>query len=157
MKRLGLWAGVAMALFLVVGFSDVNQDKAAGKKHTTCTVATLKGRYLFADAGMLLPPAAGVTVATPGADAGFNVFNGDGTGTDTVTVRLNGVIQFHNLVVPTIYTLNPDCTGTITVNVPGGGGPTFDIFVAPDGAAISVIATNPGNYPSRIVRRVASE
>jgi hypothetical protein len=74
-----------------------------------------------------------------------------------VTLRLNGVIQFHNLVVNTAYTLNPNCTGTVTVHVPGGGGPTFDIFVAPDGELLSRIATDPGNYPSRIEFRVASE
>jgi hypothetical protein len=58
----------------------------------------LKGRYIFADAGTILPPAFGVNTPTLGADAGFEEFNGDGT-------------------------------GSIAVHVPGGGGPTFDIFV----------------------------
>jgi len=100
------------------------------------------------------PPAFGVTAPTLAADAGFETFNGDGTGTDIVTLRVNGVIQFHNFVASTRYTLNPNCTGTITVSVNGGPGPTFDIFVAPDGEAFSSIATDPGNYPSRIERRV---
>ena len=136
----------------------VGQGPAASNKHPrTCSLATLKGRYLFADKGTLLPPAFGVTTPTLAADAGFEVFNGDGTGTDTVTLRVNGVIMFHNIVVPTTYTLDPNCTGTITVHVPGGGGPTFDIFVAPDGEAFSSIATDPGNYPSRIELRVGSD
>lgn len=139
--------------------SDVGRGAAARNRNhpRTCSLATLKGRYLFADAGTLLPPAAGVTAPTLAADAGFEVFNGDGTGTDTVTFRVNGVIRFHNIAVPTTYTINPNCTGTITVQLPGGGGPTFDIFVAPDGEMFSSIATDPGNYPSRIEQRVASE
>jgi streptogramin lyase len=154
MKRVGLWAAVGIGLFLIGGFSAVDQSSAAGKKTPTCSLATLKGQYIFADAGTLLPPAFGVTAPTLAADAGFETFNGDGTGPDIVTLRVNGVIQFHNIVASTRYTLNPNCTGTITVSVNGGPGPTFDIFVAPDGEAFSSIATDPGNYPSRIERRV---
>lgn len=157
MRRFGWLAAVGIGFVLVAGFSAADQGIAAGKKNTTCSVATLKGRYIFADAGTLLPPAFGVQAPTPAADAGFEIFNGDGTGTDIVTLRVNGVIVFHNIVASTTYTVNPNCTGTITVTVSGRAGPTFDIFVAPDGEAFSSIATDPGNYPSRIVRRVASE
>ena len=58
----------------------------------TCTLQTLKGRYLFAHSGTVLPPAFGVTEATPGADVGYHIFNGDGTGTDTVTVRIGAIV-----------------------------------------------------------------
>jgi hypothetical protein len=133
---------------------DVDQSFAASNKHTgTCSLATLQGRYLFADKGTLLPPAFGVTTPTLAADAGFEVFNGDGTGKDTVTLRVNDKVVFHNIVVDTTYTLNQNCTGTITVK----GGPTFDIFVAPDGEMFSSIATDPGNYPSRIELRASSK
>jgi hypothetical protein len=110
---------------------------------------------LFADAGTVLPPAFGVTEPTPGADAGFHIYNGDGTGVDIVTVRLNGEVMLDNVVVPTSYTLNLDCTGTHTPLIEGG--PTFNIYVAPDGNTIASIATDPGNYPSRIEVRVAKE
>lgn len=131
----------------------VDQSFASSNKHTgTCGLATLKGRYLFADAGTALPPAFGVTTPTLAADAGFEVFNGDGTGRDTVTLRVNGKIVANNVVVDTTYTVNQDCTGTIKVT----GGPTFNIFVAPDGEMFSSIATDPGNYPSRIELRASS-
>jgi hypothetical protein len=116
-----------------------------------CTLATLKGRYLFADAGTLYPPAFGVTQPTPAADAGFHVFNGDGTGTDTVTFRVGGAIVLENIVAPINYTVNADCTGSITVL----GGPSFGIFIAPDGEALASIATDPGNYVTSINRRVS--
>ena len=135
---------------LVVGSSAWADDGVAGPP---CTLKTLKGRYLVADKGTMLPPAFGVTVPTPGANAGFHLFNGDGTGTDIVTLRVNGVTVLKNAVVPISYTVNADCTGTITTLVPGG--PHFDIFVAPSGDAIASIAADPGNYVSSIDRRVS--
>ena len=117
-----------------------------------CTLATLKGRYLFAASGTILPPAFGVTEPTPGADAGFHLFNGDGTGTDTVTVRVGSEILLENFVTPFTYTVNPDCTGSSSVP----NGPSFDLFIDPKGEAIAVIATAPpGNYVSRIEQRVS--
>ena len=100
---------------------------------------TLKGRYLFAASGTLLPPAFGVTEPTPGADAGYHTFNGDGTGTDTVTVRVGSEIVLENFVTPISYTVNADCTGSYTVP----NGPSFDLFIAPNGEAIARIATAP--------------
>ncbi len=137
---------------LVAGSSAWADDGVGGP---TCTLKTLKGRYLVADKGTILPPAFGVTGPTPGANAGFHIFNGDGTGTDIVTLRVNGVTVLRNAVVPTSYTVNADCTGTITVLVPGG--PHFDIFIAPSGEAIVLVGTDPGNYVTSIDRRVSDK
>jgi hypothetical protein len=143
---------LAAALATLVGLSlsgtvaASNDDGPRG-----CTLGTLKGRYLFADAGTLYSPAFGVAQPTPAANAGFHLFNGDGTGTDTVTFRVGGAIVLENVVAPTIYTVNADCTGTLSVL----GGPSFGMFVSPDGEAIASIATDPGNYVSSIDRRVS--
>ena len=151
MQRVGLWT-IGIGLFLTVGLLTVEPGYAGEKEHApTCTLATLKGRYLFADSGTLLPPAFGVTQPTPAANAGFHLFNGDGTGTDTVTVRIGAEIVLENEVVPISYTVNEDCTGSYTVLIPGG--PSFGLFIAPNGEAISTIATAPpapcGHGPSR--------
>ena len=59
-----------------------------------------------------------------------------------------------NLVVPLHYTVNPNCTGSYTVP----DGPSFDLFIAPNGDAISVISTAPpGNNVSTIDQRVSSK
>jgi len=130
-------------------------DGVTGKENEPpCTLKTLKGRYLVADKGTILPPAFGVTAPVPGANAGFHLFNGNGTGTDIVTLRVNGVTTLENAAVPISYTVNADCTGTITVLVPDG--PHFDIFIAPTGDAIATIGTDSGNYVSSIDRRVSS-
>jgi hypothetical protein len=51
---------------------------------TICTLETLNGRYLFGSIATLFPPAFGVTQPSQLAVAGYHLFNGDGTGTDTV-------------------------------------------------------------------------
>jgi hypothetical protein len=152
MKRVGFWT-IAIGLVVTVGLLTMAQGYAEEKDHApTCTLKTLKGRYLFATSGTILPPAFGVTEPTPGASAGFNIFNGDGTGTAIVTVRVNGLIVLDNFVAPTSYTVDADCTGTVTVAPPG---PTFNIYIAPNGKAMATIATDPGNYVSSIDPRVS--
>ena len=135
--------GITLAVLLTLGvgqglmFGDDVGDKPGDKP--TCTLATLKGRYLFGGIATLLPPA--TTQATLLAVAGYHIFNGDGTGTDVVTSTINGAILNKNFVGPISYTVNPDCTGTYTVP---SEGLTFNIFVAPGGEELIVIGTKPG-------------
>ena len=103
-------------------------------------LATLNGRYLFVGSGTLLPPAFGVTKRSLFASAGYHIFHGDGTGIDVVTFSLDGVVLENRSTTPVSYTVNPDCTGTYTVQ----DGPAFDIFIAPNGAELTVIETDPG-------------
>jgi len=131
--------GITLAALLTLGigqglmFGDDGGDKPA------CTLATLKGRYLFGGTATLLPPA--TPQATLLAVAGYHVFNGDGTGTDVVTSTINGSLLHKNFVGPISYTVDPDCTGTYTVP---SEGLTFNIFVAPHGEELIVIGTTPG-------------
>lgn|SRR5689334_7026927 len=149
----GIVAVVALSLSTAFAASS-EQELQESDGHRACTLATLKGRYLFAASGVILPPAFGVTAPTQGADAGARILNGDGTGTDTVTVRIGDKIVLQNLVSPLSYTVNPDCTGTITVV----NGPSFDIFIAPNGSEFAEIATAPsGNYATGIDRRVSNK
>lgn len=149
-----------LSVFQLMSSSSVQAlNPSAGDKAPTCTLATLKGRYLFATYGTILPPAFGVKEPTPGASVGFHIFNGDGTGTDIVTVRVGSEIVLKNFVVPIKkYTVNADCTGSYSPEVPNGPGPAFDLFIAPNGDEIAVISTAPaGNYVSSIDRRVSSK
>jgi hypothetical protein len=152
MKHVGAWA-VGIGLVVAVGFLMVGQGYAKDNDHNgTCTLATLKGRYLFALHGTLLPPAFGITEPTESDAVGMHIFNGDGTGTDTVTLRIGVNIVLQNLVTPFVYTINEDCTGSYTVP----DGPSFDLFIAPDGTEFASISTAPaGNYPASIDRRVS--
>jgi hypothetical protein len=155
MKRACLWV-VAIGLFIAVGFLTVEPAYAEGQHHgPRCTLKTLKGRYLFSQPANLVPPAFGIMEPTPGNAAGFHLFDGDGTGEDIVTLRIGGVTIFSNASMPLTYTVNADCTGSYTVL---NGGPSFDLFIAPDGDSIATITTSPpGNQASDISRRVSRE
>jgi hypothetical protein len=106
---------------------------------TRCSLATLGGQYLFGGTATL-SPTFGVPEQSIATSAGFHIFNGDGTGTDFVTFVVNGINQNVPSPVATTYTLKADCTGTFSVK----NGPNFDIFVAVDGSALSVVGTDPG-------------
>jgi hypothetical protein len=138
MKHAGLWA-IGIGVLVSVGPLAVEQGYA-GENEGKCTLATLNGQYLFNGTGTLFPPAFGVTSVSTGTSAGFHIFNGDGTGMDYVTFSLNGIDQNVSSPTPITYTLNPDCTGTLQVP---SGGLDFDIFVAVDGSALTVIGTDP--------------
>jgi len=137
MKRVGLWA---IGIGVLVSAGPLSEEAYAGENGARCTLATLNGQYLFAESGTLFPPAFGVTKQSIGNSAGFHIFNGDGTGTDFVTFSVNGIDLHVPSPVAITYTLNPDCTGTYSVQ----NGPNSDIFVAIDGSALTVIDTDPG-------------
>jgi hypothetical protein len=135
MNRLGLCAiGIGVVVSMGTG------QAYSGEKEEKCTLATLNGQYLFAEPGTLFPPAFGVTKQSIGNSAGFHIFNGDGTGTDFVTFSVNGIDQHVPSPVAITYTLNPDCTGTLSVQ----NGPNHDIFVAVDGSSLTSINSDPG-------------
>jgi hypothetical protein len=145
---------VATPMMIVCGLLFAGSSAWADDGQPTCTLKTLKGRYLFADKGTALPPFGQVTGPTPSSVAGFHHFKGDRSGYDTITLVVNGVPVFRNAAVPFTYTVNADCTGTITTQI-SGGGPRFDIFVAPNGDAVATIGVDPGNYFSNISQRVS--
>ena len=139
MKRVGLWA-VGIGLFITMGLLTIEQGYAEDKDHApTCTLETLKGRYLFGGIATLLPPA--VPEQSILAVAGYHIFNGDGTGIDVVTASVNGVSTQNNNTFDITYTINPDCTGSYTILAVGG---SFGLFISPDGEELMVIGTDPG-------------
>lgn len=119
---------IATVLVAIAGLSLSGSVAASNSDEGVqrCTLATLKGRYLFADAGTLLPPA--VPQPTLTAWAGFHVFNGDGTGTATVTVRIGGTIVLrsdeyssHRPLQVTVFDgTRSDFLGSIVASFPNG-------------------------------------
>jgi hypothetical protein len=140
---MGRWLckGVLAAAIALPTLSAIELGYADEKEHaTTCTLATLKGRYLFFARSIDFPPV--VTQPMPSARAGYRIFNGDGTGTVIATFSDNGVITMPDVHVDLSYTINADCTGTYTVLNPAA--PTVEIFVAPNGEEFVAIETSNG-------------
>ena len=142
MKRVGLWA-LGIGALVSVGPLTVERgyaDENDGAKK--CSVATLEGRYLFALTGTLFPPAAGVTQESLEARAGSRIFFGDGTGTTIATTSINGAVTAADSHSDLSYTVNADCTGTLKVLSVGAN---LEIFIAPNGDGMTVIATDKGH------------
>jgi hypothetical protein len=152
MKRMGLWA-MGIGLISCLGIVTVKLGYADEKDHaTTCSLATVKGRYLFATSGTNFPPAP--TLPQLFARAGYRIFNGDGTGTIITTTSENGVIVVADSVSDLSYTVNMDCTGTFEVLRTGA---TAEFFVAPNGEEMVVIVTSKGTSDAFTSRRVGPE
>ena len=83
MQRKSRISPVALPVIVVSGLLVLSSsswaDDAAkqNENEPLCSLKTLKGRYLYADKGTVLPPAFGVTGPAVGANAGFHLFNGD--------------------------------------------------------------------------------
>ena len=132
--RRRLWLGMLGAAAGLAALS--------GTARAQCNLNTLIGQYLVSANGRLFPPAFGVTEESVSGVAGYSLYNGNGTGSDHIAFTINGVVVPVPASQPTTYTLNPDCTGTKTV----AGGPTFAIFVAPNGNALTEVATSPQGF-----------
>ena len=103
---------------------------------SNCTLKTLRGSYYFAANGYNM--VAGV--AQPKTIVEVIAFNGDGTlSVPAATRSLNGVIARSPAGGTGSYTVEAGCTGTIAFD----GGPSFDIFVSPNGEKLWMIQTNP--------------
>jgi len=148
-RTMAIALGTGLVIIAGLSFSGTLAASNGDARVRGCTLATLKGQYLFADAGTLLPPF--VPEPTLSAYAGFHVFNGDGTGTDVITGRAGGQIVLENVVAPISYSVNADCTGSLAVF----GGPTFGLFIAIDGESIATIATGPGSFGANISQRAS--
>ena len=156
MQRVGLWAAIGIGICITVGLLTAEPGYAGEKDHEpTCTLKTLKGRYLFGGIATLSPSST-VTAAVAIAVAGYHTFNGDGTGTDIVTVQHQRCQScWKNFVTPIAYTVNPRLYGHLHSTRLAGA--SFGIFIAPNGEELIVIGTTPGSVsvqgPNRRVSR----
>jgi len=112
----------------------------------SCTVASLRGSYVFAATGFNI--VAGVQI--PKALVEVIDFNADGTlFVPAATLSVNGAVS-RSLPSSGTYTLADNCTGTIAFN-----GPTFDIFLSRDGDHIAMIQTNPNTVFQGVATRTS--
>jgi hypothetical protein len=143
---------IGIGLSLSVGLLTVAQGYAEEKDHATeCSLATLTGLYVFTASGYNIVN----SVPQPKAIVEVLDFNGDGTlATPAVSRSANGVIFPNTVGSNGEYTVNEDCTGTITF-LPSG--PHFDIFIVPNGKDINMIQTDANTVLAGVSRRVSHD
>jgi hypothetical protein len=140
LKRLTRQSLVAAAMAL--GLSSV------ALADTDCTLKTLRGSYVFAAKGYT------IVAGVPQPKGIVEVINFNGNGTLSVpaaTRSVNGVVARTPPGGTGTYTLDADCTGTITFD-----GPLFDIFISPNGEMLWMIQTNPGTVFQGTATRVGN-
>jgi hypothetical protein len=142
---LGL-AGVVGVLAGGTGFADAQNASRA-----KCSVATLKGTYLFAQNGVEIKG----NDQRPFALAGSDVFDGNGEVRGIASGNFNGQ-TFRKDHFTGTYSVKANCTGTVTFK--GGGAATQgDIFIAPDGSKFAFVRTNPEDVAAGIDSRVTAK
>jgi hypothetical protein len=129
---------VCLIAVIAPGTSATAQAAADGQ---VCSVGMLRGSYIWTFdgytriGGNLLPKA---------VMQGLQ-FNGDGTTFNPFgTVNIGGLIIIDATGGIGIYTVNPDCTGTLSIT----DGPSFNIYVGPGGRQVWTTQTNvgPGDF-----------
>jgi hypothetical protein len=90
------------------------------------------------------------TTTTPTAFAGSEHFTGAGAVAGSSTFSSGGTI-FPRSPFTGTYTLNANCTGTLTI----GTSLHFDLYAAPSGDRFTYVQTDPGSVSAATETRVA--
>lgn len=137
-----------VAVAMAFGMYGTTQANAQAPN---CSAHTLRGLYVFSAHGWNIVGG----VAVPKAIVEGIEFNGDGTlVVPFATVSINGNIIRSGGSVVSFYTVEADCTGTLTFTA----GPSFDIFVQPgDGKKIWMIQTGPAAAPPAVFEGTATK
>ncbi len=144
MKRIfnsAVFGLVVLASMSLRGADSRNGESArdaAGRAAKGCTVSTLRGIYLLS--GRLDAPAYMPLSGVPQVVGGLRTFDGAGNISGPATVNAGGtIVQSRPPGAPGVYTLNADCTGTMT----NASTRHYDIFVAADGSEAVAVRTDP--------------
>jgi hypothetical protein len=139
-----------LGLLLDAQAKDKDEDENGGSCPQNCSLRTLNGCFGFTITGTIL----GGPLAGPIVGIALTKFDGAGGLTQVDTVSINGTL----ITPPTgrissgTYTVNPDCTGTVTINFPDQ--PTHLNFVLDNhGREIRTVVTNPGVAVTSIGRK----
>ena len=136
----------ATAVLVMLGSIGLRQGVAQSVSEKGCTLATLNGVYVFDATGYDIVNSA----PAPKAIVEFLTFHGDGTLNSLATVSLDGTIH-SGLAGSGNYTVNSNCTGTLTFN---GSGLTFDLYIASTGNCFHMIETVSNTVLAGEVRRI---
>lgn len=126
---------------------DDNQGGCPGN----CSLHTLNGCYGSTITGTLLPnpgPFAG-----PVAGVVLQNYDGRGGFTQIDTVTIGGVLVASGRSSSGTYTVNPDCTGTATINFPGEPPLQLTFVLDDSGKEIRAVVTNPALATTSIGRK----
>lgn len=117
-----------------------------------CSAETIKGSYGISTTGSIVFAGPVGLVA----DVGVITFDGNGGASQTTTVSLNGMIIPSRTSLSGSYVVNPDCTGDVSLMLPGPTGPitsTSNMVIVNHGKELRTIVTGVGRVLSGTAER----
>jgi hypothetical protein len=147
--------GIASVLALIIGLASTEgilpKVRAGGglserSRPHGCSVDTLEGNYLFT--ASVLSRSDRPDPTYPRVAAGVRTFDGAGNLSQLATNSFGGAIS-HDVDVTGTYTLDSNCTGTMTI----AGTRHWDIFVAEDGREGVGVTTTEGLIGSQTFKK----
>jgi hypothetical protein len=134
---------------IAVGFV-ASTPAAQASEHRDCSNATLRGSFGFTSTGTLITTPA--PFAGPYAEVGRQTFDGHGNTAATANISANGNIV--GVTLQGTYTVDPDCTGSMTLAVsPLDLTVSLYFVIDSNGAQLRAIHTDPGVVESGIFNK----
>ncbi len=128
MQSKSLRTVIAMSLIgcgLAVVTASARADDDRDDKSQVCTNETIEGTYGFTIEGLLGVPGPNL----PLRGVVLQHYDGDGNITQVDHVVVNGTPPAQAWRPGTgVYSVNPDCTGKATLNIPSSGGPPLVVY-----------------------------
>ena len=120
--RVIVGAGVIVVALAVANFRSprtadhaIPVVRADSDTDSGCTLASLKGSYAVSRQGTLLTSVLGLPAPALWGEVAGAVFDGSGSFSGNATVNVGGAV-LNSVPFTGTYTVNSDCTGTVTVN-----------------------------------------
>jgi hypothetical protein len=141
MKRIVsvLSASILLAALVIVAATSKHGLRAVYAQ-SGCSVATLSGSYAVSQSGFTPKKLNGNQL--PVADAGVFTFDGAGTFSLSYSEVFNGVLT-SGLTSAGTYTVNSDCSGSISVTTGSAAGATVNIAISGGGTEWFGLNTTP--------------
>ncbi len=143
----GAWI---LAVSMLFAQSVVAQEQST--KAQECSKANLHGIFGYSSTGTLLESYVPAPYAGPFGEVGRQAFDGRGNTSGSASTSSNGNIS--PVTFAGTYTINADCTGSMTLNVS-----PFDsvvhayIVIDEEGAELRAIGTDSGLIETRVYRK----
>lgn len=134
-------------ILLVMTLAASSEVTAGGR---VCTDSTIKGTYAFTIHGQILTPGGPLLVD----GIAKTTFDGDGELTQVSAVAINGNIPMIWSLDTGAYTVNSDCTGTMTLISKDQRTLHLAILVSQSGNHIHTVVTDPGFATTSDAERV---
>jgi hypothetical protein len=150
MKRVLVRCQVALLLAVSLFYAQsVVAEEQASTKAKECSKATLSGSFGYSSTGTLLDSYVPAPYAGPFGEVGRQTFDGKGNTSAKATTSSNGNIA--PVTIEGTYTVNSDCTGSMTLSVsPFDSVVHADFVIDEDGAQLRAIGTDSGLIETRV-------